>query len=78
MMSTCMSSLTQSQEKAHAVVKVQAKDLMGHGVVACPNPNMPLWCNHPKVYLDVVKTGEATCPYCGTHYVLEGSPPKGH
>ncbi|MGA8033684.1 MAG: zinc-finger domain-containing protein, partial [Casimicrobiaceae bacterium] len=31
------------------VVVVQAKDLP----VYCPNPAMPLWSSHPRVYLDV-------------------------
>jgi uncharacterized Zn-finger protein len=38
---------------------------------ACPNPKMALWSSHPKVYLDVTKTGEAKCPYCGTEYKLK-------
>jgi uncharacterized Zn-finger protein len=32
---------------------------------------MKIWNNHPKVYLDVAKTGQAKCPYCGTGYVLK-------
>jgi uncharacterized Zn-finger protein len=55
-----------------ATVVVTAKDLHGHGVVFCPNPKMALWSAHPKVYLDLSKSGEASCPYCGTHYRLEG------
>jgi uncharacterized Zn-finger protein len=54
-----------------AVVEVTAKDLQGPGAVCCPNPKMPLWSNHPKVYLDVVTTGSAKCPYCGTVYQLK-------
>lgn len=38
----------------------------------CPNPAMPLWSSHPRVYLDLGPTGEASCPYCGTHYRLAG------
>jgi uncharacterized Zn-finger protein len=53
------------------VVEVVAKDLQGPGVVFCPNPRMPLWSAHPKVYLDVATTGEARCPYCGTVYRLK-------
>jgi uncharacterized Zn-finger protein len=53
------------------VVEVVAKDLQGPGVVFCPNPRMPLWSGHPKVYLDVATTGEARCPYCGTVYRLK-------
>ena len=50
------------------VVRVSAKDLP----VFCPNPAMPLWSSHPRVFLDVADSGEARCPYCGTVYVLEG------
>jgi uncharacterized Zn-finger protein len=57
--------------KPPAVVNVGAKDLQGPGVVFCPNPKMPLWCNHPKVFIDVATTGEGRCPYCGTVYRLE-------
>ena len=32
---------------------------------------MKLWNNHPKVYLDVAKSGQAKCPYCGTAYALK-------
>ena len=50
------------------VVAVTAVELP----VACPNPRMPLWSSHPRVYLDVAATGEARCPYCGTVYRLQG------
>ncbi len=56
------------------VVVVQAKDLP----VYCPNPAMPLWSSHPRVYLDVVDEGEVLCPYCGTRYRLEGGAGSGH
>lgn len=47
--------------------------------VFCPNPAMPLWSSHPRVYLDLDARGEARCPYCGTLYRLEGGPrPGGH
>ena len=52
-------------------VEVTAKDLQGPGVVACPNPKMALWSNHPKVFIDVGSTGEGRCPYCGTTYRLK-------
>ncbi len=57
--------------QAKATVEVSAADLQGSGVVFCPNPKMPLWSNHPKVFLDVVTAGEARCPYCGTLYRLK-------
>jgi uncharacterized Zn-finger protein len=31
-----------------------------------------VWNMHPRVYLPIEKSGEAICPYCGAHYVLEG------
>jgi uncharacterized Zn-finger protein len=65
-------------EKHKSVVHVTAADLQGPGVVFCPNPKMPLWSGHPKVYLDMTHGGAATCAYCGTHYVLDGPAPKGH
>ena len=59
-------------------VHVTAKDLQGHGVVACPNPKMASWSSHPKVFLNVAETGSVKCPYCGTNYVLEGGAAHGH
>lgn len=62
-----------------APVEVGAKDLQGHGVVFCPNPKMPLWSNHPRVFIDVVTAGGGKCPYCGTEYKLkDGEHVHGH
>ena len=57
--------------KDPAVVEVAATDLQGPGVVYCPNPKMPLWSNHPRIFIDVVSTGAGKCPYCGTLYRLK-------
>jgi uncharacterized Zn-finger protein len=57
--------------KEQGAIEVGAADLQGPGVVFCPNPKMPLWSNHPRVFLDVTTTGAAKCPYCGTTYKLE-------
>lgn len=38
--------------------------------LSCPQPDQKLWNAHPRVYLPVEDSGEASCPYCGTHYVL--------
>ncbi len=47
--------------------------------VFCPNPKMPIWSSHPRVFLDFQKNGEAKCPYCGTVYKLKaGSVLNGH
>lgn len=41
--------------------------------LSCPLPKMVLWNAHPRVYLPIEQTGEATCPYCGAHYILKNS-----
>ncbi|MDO5667153.1 MAG: zinc-finger domain-containing protein [Alcaligenaceae bacterium] len=48
-------------------IQVSAKDLP----VYCPGPKAPRWSMHPRVFLDVTQTGEATCAYCGAHYALQ-------
>lgn len=55
-------------------VTVTADDLPLH----CPRPGSPLWARHPRVYLDALKQGATTCPYCGTTYRFIGERPKGH
>lgn len=56
-------------------VELSARDLPAY----CPNPQMPLWNHHPRVYLDVGTTGIARCPYCGTLYRLKpGETVKAH
>jgi len=62
-----------SQDRA--AIEVTAQDLQGPGVVFCPNPKMPLWSNHPRVYIDVSTTGTGKCPYCGTVYTLKAGTP---
>jgi len=55
-----------------SLVTLLAKDLNPQGGVFCPSPlDMKTWNTHPKVYLDVARTGEAKCPYCGTVYRLK-------
>ena len=39
--------------------------------LSCPSPQTEVYSLHPRVYLPIEKTGEATCPYCGAHYVLK-------
>ena len=50
-----------------AVIKVSRSDLP----LSCPRPGEEVWNMHPRVYLPIEKTGEATCPYCGARYVLD-------
>jgi uncharacterized Zn-finger protein len=58
---------------SNAAIELLAKDLNHQGGVFCPSPkaDMKIWNTHPKVYLDVARTGEAKCPYCGTVYKLK-------
>lgn len=54
-----------------ATIELAAAELLGPGVFPCPNPKMPLWSNHPRVFIDVATTGEGRCAYCGTAYRLK-------
>jgi len=54
-------------------IEVTAADLPLH----CPTPAMRLWNTHPRVFLDIARTGEALCPYCGTTFRLKGGAGKG-
>ena len=65
--------VTTTETSADDAIEVEAKDLP----VFCPNPRMPLWSSHPRVFLDIEETGTASCPYCGTRYRLAGGPRKG-
>jgi uncharacterized Zn-finger protein len=48
-------------------VEISAHDLPLH----CPTNAVALWSSHPRVFLDVAKTGTVACPYCGTQYKLK-------
>ena len=65
--------MTMAEIGEHDAVDVDPKELP----VFCPNPQMPLWSSHPRVFLDIAKTGNALCPYCGTRYRLVGGPLAG-
>jgi uncharacterized Zn-finger protein len=60
--------MAQPEASSQPIVEITPADLPLH----CPNPAMPLWSSHPRVFLDVEATGEAMCPYCGTRYRLKG------
>lgn len=63
--------MSAARPTASSAIEVTAHDLQGPGAVTCPNPKMPLWSTHPKVFIDVVTTGSGKCPYCGTVYALK-------
>ena len=62
-----------STPSASASIELLAKDLNHQGGIYCPSPlaAMKTWNTHPKVYLDVGRSGQAKCPYCGTVYALK-------
>ena len=47
--------------------EISHRDLPLH----CPIDASDLWNTHPRVFLPIEDTGEATCPYCGCHYTLK-------
>jgi uncharacterized Zn-finger protein len=63
------------------VVELLASDLNANGGIFCPSPKagMKLWNSHPRIFLDIARTGQAKCAYCGTVYKLkEGEHFGGH
>jgi len=48
-------------------VEISVNDLPLH----CPTAEVALWSSHPRVFLDLSKTGQVACPYCGTQYKLK-------
>ncbi len=56
-----------ARESGKAVQRVTKNDLP----LSCPRPQDELWNMHPRVFLPIEKTGEATCPYCGARYQLQ-------
>ena len=62
-----------------SLIELLASDLNGQGGVYCPSAkaHMQIYSSHPKVYLDVARTGQAKCPYCGTVYALKAGEHSG-
>ena len=63
-----------------STIELRAADLNSHGGIVCPSPlaDMKVWNSHPRVSLDVARTGEAKCPYCGTVYRLTAGEQVAH
>ena len=62
-MTTATTLLPANAERRHEVSRSALP-------LSCPTPEMALWNAHPRVYLPIEATGSATCPYCGTLFVL--------
>jgi uncharacterized Zn-finger protein len=69
-------TIVNAKENSDAVL-IGTADLHGERAVFCPNPKMPLWSNHPRVFIDVRTTGQGQCPYCGTRYQLAAGAARG-
>lgn len=65
----------QATHSDNAIVELDGSDLPAY----CPNPSMPLWSSHPRVYLDLTHNVKVACPYCGTEYRIKpGTVIHGH
>jgi len=49
------------------IIAIDKKDLP----LFCPSQKENLFSSHPRVFLDITKTGTASCPYCGARYKLK-------
>jgi uncharacterized Zn-finger protein len=67
-------NMSHATTAAIQAVELEGKDLPAH----CPNPAMPLWSSHPRVFLEFNHDGVAKCPYCGTAYRLKPGTVVGH
>lgn len=56
----------QSQKVTQQVIQITADDLP----LSCPMPDMPLWSQHPRVFIPI-EDGEGHCPYCGNTFLLK-------
>ncbi|RMG34228.1 MAG: zinc-finger domain-containing protein [Gammaproteobacteria bacterium] len=54
------------KQDVQTVIEVKRSELP----LSCPRPGDEVWNMHPRVFLPIEKTGEATCPYCGARYRL--------
>jgi len=54
------------QQKQQTVIEVTKDELPMH----CPAPNADLWDSHPRVFIPLEDTPEASCSYCGNVYRL--------
>jgi uncharacterized Zn-finger protein len=63
-----------------STIQLKPSDLNAQGGIFCPShlAGMKQWDTHPKVYLDVTKSGSAKCPYCGTVYEVHGAISHAH
>lgn len=67
--------MTQHNKQVTSYIELDGKDLPAY----CPNPSMPIWSTHPRVFISLDHDHAGKCPYCGTKYRLKpGTVVKGH
>ncbi|KRB92816.1 zinc-finger domain-containing protein [Noviherbaspirillum sp. Root189] len=68
--------MTQAQQQHNmSYVELDGDDLPAY----CPNPAMPIWSSHPRIFIPLDHNNEGKCSYCGTVYRLKpGAVAKGH
>ena len=68
-----MTHRTDAQDDSLTYANTQTRVEVSHAdlPLSCPQTNQKLWNAHPRVFLPIEESGEATCPYCGTHYALK-------
>lgn len=54
------------QSNAQSLVEVTRNELPMH----CPTPGSAMWDGHPRVYIPLEESDEASCSYCGTRFRL--------
>lgn len=59
--------MKKTQACTQDLYEVTAADLP----LSCPTRHMRVWDAHPRVYLPIEDTGEATCPYCNAEFILK-------
>ncbi len=58
------------QSNSESLVEVTKDQLPLH----CPTPDSALWDSHPRVFIPLEESNEASCSYCGTVYRLVDTP----
>ncbi len=59
--------MSEKEKQASQVVVVTRADLPAY----CPTEAMGLWNSHPRVYIPLEESPQASCPYCGTQFELK-------
>ena len=64
-------SLDQQSQNQKQTVKNTIHITKAKLPACCPPKDQAYWNQHPRVYLELNKAGQADCPYCGNHFELQ-------